>query len=248
MRRFTRFFLALAALLALATPAFAQTRLSKAEKAKLPRIAILDFKAAPDCWHGWRFGGWGNQMSTISDQLRDLFTTEIMQRGHGKIRVIERERLQDIRNELNFQQSGEVDTATVLKIGKLLGVKYVMTGKVTRFAYKESGISGGWGLGALVSKVTGSGLAGAVAGDMHLKKASFTGRLDIRLIDVETGEILGAWSGDGKLSDTSVKVAGTGTEVQYDEELVNKIFEPVVQELTPKLIRAAGVANSESDD
>ncbi|HEX9081720.1 MAG TPA: CsgG/HfaB family protein [Holophagaceae bacterium] len=248
MRFCNRLILSFAAILALATPALAQKRLTKEEKAKLPRIAILDFKAAPDCWHGWRFGGWGNQMSTISDQLRDLFTTEIMQRGHGKIRVIERERLQDIRNELNFQQSGEVDTSTVQKIGKLLGVKYVMTGKVTRFAYKEGGISGGWGLGALVGRVTGNSLAGAVAGDMHLKKASFTGRLDIRLIEVETGEVLGAWSGDGKVSDTSVKIAGTGTEVQYDEELVNKVFEPVVQEITPKLIRAAGVANSESDE
>ncbi|HEX9009293.1 MAG TPA: CsgG/HfaB family protein [Holophagaceae bacterium] len=246
--RFSKLLVVAAALFALAVPASAQKRLSKEEKAKLPRIAILDFKAAPDCWHGWRFGGWGNQMGTISNQLRDLFTTEIMEKGHGKIRVIERERLQDIRNELNFQQSGEVDTSTVQKIGKLLGVKYVMTGKVTRFAYKESGISGGWGLGALVGKVTGNGLAGAVAGDMHLKKASFTGRLDIRLIEVETGEILGAWADDGKLSDTSVKIAGTGTEVQYDEELVNKIFEPIVQRITPKLIRAAGVANAESDD
>ncbi len=248
MRFFTRLFLAAAAVLTLATPAFAQKRLTKEERAKLPRIAILDFKAAPDCWHGWRFGGWGNQMGTISNQLRDLFTTEILQRGHGKIRVVERERLQDIRDELNFQQSGEVDTSTVQKVGKLLGVKYVMTGKVTRFAYKESGISGGWGLGALVGKVTGNSMAGAVAGDMHLKKASFTGRLDIRLIEVETGEVLGAWSSEGKLSDTSVKVAGTGTEVQYDEELVNKIFEPAVQELAPKLIRATGIANAESDD
>jgi len=237
-----------ASLLVLAMPAFAQKRLSKEEKAKLPRIAILEFKAAPDAWHGWRFGGWGNQMGTISNQLRDLFTTEIMEKGHGKIRVVERERLQEIRDELNFQQSGEVDTSTVQKIGKLLGVKYVMTGKVTRFAYKESGISGGWGLGALVGKVTGNGLAGAVAGDMHLKKASFTGRLDIRLIEVETGEILGAWKDEDKLSDTSVKVAGTGTEVQYDEELVNKVFEPIVQRITPKLIRATGMANAESDE
>ena len=237
-----------ASLLVLAMPAFAQKRLSKEEKAKLPRIAILEFKAAPDAWHGWRFGGWGNQMGTISNQLRDLFTTEIMEKGHGKIRVVERERLQEIRDELNFQQSGEVDTSTVQKIGKLLGVKYVMTGKVTRFAYKEGGFSSGWGVGALVGKLTGDGMAGAVAGSVHVKKASFTGRLDIRLIEVETGEILGAWKDEDKLSDTSVKVAGTGAEVQYDEELVNKVFEPIVQRITPKLIRATGMANAESDE
>jgi curli biogenesis system outer membrane secretion channel CsgG len=246
--RLSKLLVVTASVLALAAPAFAQKRMTKEERAKLPRIAILEFKAAPDAWHGWRFGGWGNQMSTISNQLRDLFTTEIMEKGHGKIRVVERERLQEIRDELNFQQSGEVDTSTVKKVGKLLGVKYVMTGKVTRFAYKEGGFGTGWGVGALVSKVTGDSMAGAVAGSVHVKKASFTGRLDIRLIEVETGEVLGAWKDEDKVSDTSVKVAGTGAEVQYDEELVNKVFEPIVQRITPKLIRATGIAASESDD
>jgi curli biogenesis system outer membrane secretion channel CsgG len=184
-------------------------------------------------------------MGTISNQLRDLFTTEIVEKGKNKIRVIERERLQDIRGELDFQQSGEVDTATVQKIGKLLGAKYVMTGKVTRFAYKEGGFKTGWGVGALVSKVTGDGMAGAVAGSVNVRKASFTGRLDIRLIEVETGEILGAWKDEDKVADTSVKVAGTGAEVQYDEELVNKVFEPIVQRIAPKLLRATVSANED---
>jgi curli biogenesis system outer membrane secretion channel CsgG len=243
--RLFKLFVSLLAVLALGTPAFAQKKLSKEEKAKLPRIAILEFKAAPDAWHGWHHGGWGNQMSTISNQLRDLFTTEIVEKGKNKIRVVERERLNEIREELNFQQSGEVDVATVQKIGKLLGVKYVMTGKVTRFAYKEGGFSTGWGVGALVSKVTGDGMAGAVAGSVNVKKASFTGRLDIRLIEVETGEVLGAWKDEDKVDNTSVKVAGTGGDVQYDEELVNKVFEPVVARITPKLLRATVSANED---
>jgi curli biogenesis system outer membrane secretion channel CsgG len=243
--RLPKLLLSLLAVLAIAVPAFAQKRLSKEEKAKLPRIAILEFKAAPDAWHGWHHGGWGNQMGTISNQLRDLFTTEIVEKGKNKIRVVERERLNEIRGELNFQQSGEVDTATVQKIGKLLGVKYVMTGKVTRFAYKEGGFSTGWGVGALVSKVTGDGMAGAVAGSVNVKKASFTGRLDIRLIEVETGEVLGAWKDEDKVDNTSVKVAGTGGDVQYDEELVNKVFEPIVARITPKLLRATVAANED---
>ncbi len=243
--RFRTLLVSLMAVLAVSAPVFAQKKLSKEDKAKLPRIAILDFKAAPDAWHGWRFGGWGNQMGTISNQLRDMFTTEIVDKGKNKIRVIERERLQDIRAELNFQQSGEVDTATVQKIGKLLGAKYVMTGKVTRFAYKEAGFSSGWGVGALVGKVTGNGMAGAVAGSVNVKKASFTGRLDVRLIEVETGEILGAWKDEDNLNDTSVKVAGTGVEVPYDEELVNKVFEPIVERIAPKLLRATVSANED---
>jgi len=232
--------------LLLATPLAAQ-KLSKADKAKLPRVAIIEFKAAPDCWHGWHHGGWGANMSTISNQLRDLLVTELTQKGRGKFRMVERERLEDIRGELAFQQSGEVDTSTVQKVGKLLGVKYMITGKVTRFAYKEGGFKTGWGVGALVDKVTGSGLAGAVAGSVNVKKASFTGRLDLRMIEVETGEILGTWKDEDKVADMSVKVAGTGAEVEYDEELVNKVFEPIIQRLAPKMVRIITQEGADED-
>ena len=232
--------------LLLATPLAAQ-KLSKADKAKLPRVAIIEFKAAPDCWHGWHHGGWGANMSTISNQLRDLLVTELTQKGRGKFRMVERERLEDIRGELAFQQSGEVDTSTVQKVGKLLGVKYMITGKVTRFAYQEGGFKTGWGVGALVDKVTGSGLAGAVAGSVNVKKASFTGRLDLRMIEVETGEILGTWKDEDKVADMSVKVAGTGAEVEYDEELVNKVFEPIIQRLAPKMVRIITQEGAEED-
>lgn len=234
--RLGRIIVALMAGVLTAAPLSAQ-KLSKEEKAKLPRVAIIEFKAAPDCWHGWRHGGWGNSMGTISNQLRDMLVTELTQKGRGKFRMVERERLEDIRGELAFQQSGEVDTNTVQKVGKLLGVKYMVTGKVTRFAYKEAGFKTGWGVGALVGKLTGDGMAGAVAGSVNVKKASFTGRLDLRLIEVETGEILGTWKDEDKVNDTSVKVAGTGAEVEYDEELVNKVFEPIIQRVAPKMVR-----------
>jgi curli biogenesis system outer membrane secretion channel CsgG len=243
--RFRSLLLTMAALFSLAMPAFAQKKMTKEEKSKLPRMAIIDFRPAPGAWYGWRHGGWGNQEARISDVLRDLFTTEIGDKGQGKVRLVERERLNEIRGELNFQQSGEVDVNTIQKIGKLLGVKYILTGKVTRFAYKEGGFGTGWGVGALVGKVTGDSTAGAVAGSVNVKKASFTGRLDCRLIEVETGEILGTWKEEGKTSDVGVKVAGTGAEIDYDEELVNKIFEPIVEKIAPKVIRATGAANSE---
>jgi curli biogenesis system outer membrane secretion channel CsgG len=135
-------------------------------------------------------------------------------------------------------------------VGKLLGVKYMITGKVTRFACKESTIKGGWLAGALVGKLTHSGIASGAAGDTQIGKASFTGRLDVRLIEVETGEILVAQKEDGTVADHSVMVGGTGSEIDYDEELVNKVFEPIVEKMAPKLI--SGItkehADSESDE
>ena len=232
------FLITCATALALVLPALAQTKSSPkaVAKAGLPRVAVLKFPTAPGSWSGWRHGGWGNQEARIADVLQDLFVTELISRGKGKLRMIERERMNEIRGELNFQQSGEVDTATVQKVGKLLGVQYMITGKVTRFAYKESNIKGGWLAGALVGKLTGNSIASGAAGDTKIGKASFTGRLDVRLIEVETGEILVAQKDEGKLSDTSVMVGGTGSEIEYDEELVNKVFEPIVEKMAPKII------------
>ena len=31
-------------------------------------------------------------------------------------------------------------------------------------------------------------------------------------------------------------VGGTGSEVEYDQELVNKVFEPIVERMAPKLV------------
>lgn len=230
--RIKNILLAAAVLFSLAPGLQAQT-----EKSKRPRVAVLEFKAPKESWSGW--GWYWNQESQarMSSVLLDLFVTELSEVGSGKIRLIERERLNEIRQEQAFGQSGEVDTATAVKLGKLLGVKYMVTGKITRFANQKSGVSTGWGAGALVGKLTGSGMAGAVAGSVDIKKTAFDGRLDARVIDVETGEIVGTAWAEHKESNVGVKVAGTGNEFQYDQTLVNKVFEPCVKEMAPKLVQ-----------
>ena len=246
----------LAAVLALAlvTPALAaekgekgekKSKLTKAEKAKLPRLAILDFPAAPNAWS---CGGWGNHEAQISDALREMFTTEIMERAHGKMRLVERARMKDVKGELDFQQSGDVDGATAQKVGKLLGAKYMLTGKITRFACKVGGMSTGWGVGALVGKITKNDLAGSVAGSVEVKKVKFTGRLDIRLIEVETGEILVTFKDENETGDTSAKVAGGGSTVQYDDELASKVFEPMVQKMASRVVKKTVAAAEEEDE
>ncbi len=227
--------IAVALALCLASTAEAkEKKLSKEEKAKLPRVAILDFPAAPNAAE---CGGWGGHERQMSDVLRDLFTTEISERSHNKLRLVERARMADIKGELAFQQSGDVDANTAQKVGKLLGAKYMLTGKITRFACKLVGMSTGWGVGAIVGKVTKNSLAGAIAGDANLKKASFSGRLDARLIEVETGEILVAFKDDSSSSDLSVEVAGGGKEVKYDDELFGKVFEPLVKKMSAKVVK-----------
>jgi curli biogenesis system outer membrane secretion channel CsgG len=234
-----------ALILLLAMPGLPSAEPAKEGKAKLPRIAILDFPMAHD---GWACHGWAGSGGRMSDVLRELFTTEISEKSRGKLRLVERARLAEVRGELKLQQSGEVDPGTIQQAGKLLGARYVLTGKITRFACKISDTRTGWGVGALVGKVTGSGLAGAVAGSVDVKRVNFSGRLDARLIEVETGEILVTFKDENETGDTSAKVAGGGSSVEYDDELSSKVFEPMVQKMAAKVVKRTVQAAAEDDD
>ena len=240
--------------LLLSTPVLASAakpKESKEEKLKKPRLAILDF---PPAAGGWSCAGWNQSEHRMSNVLRDLFTTEIAEKAKGKVRIVERERLSDLQKELSFEQSGEVDGATAQRIGKLLGVRYMLSGKITRFACKKTEASTGWGVGSLVGKLTGSGTAGAVAGSVQTAKMKFSGRIDVRLIDTQSGEILATAKDEEETADSSVKIAGGGSTVDYDEELVNKVYEPIVQRMAPKLVKkitaahAENLADDEDDD
>jgi curli biogenesis system outer membrane secretion channel CsgG len=234
------------ALVLLLLPGFAAAGEKKEGKAKKPRLAVLDFPGTHGAYSSC--SGWGNSAAQMSDALRDLFTTEIMEKAHGKLRIVERAKLQEIRSELAFQQSDEVDPASVQKAGKLLGAKYVLTGKITRFACKVSETSTGWGIGALVGAATKSSLAGSVAGSVDVKQVSFSGRLDARLIEVETGEILVTFKDENETGNTSAKVAGGGGGVQYDDELASKVFEPLVQKMSAKIVKKVVVLSEDEDD
>jgi len=236
---------AIALLLLALAPGLAGAETSKESKSKKPRLAILDFPSGPNTY---ACAGWSNSAARMSDVLRDLFTTEIMDKAHGRIRLVERARLNEVRGELQLQQSAEVDPATAQKAGKLLGARYVLTGKITRFACKVNEASTGWGLGALVGKATGNSLAGSVAGSVEVKRVNFSGRLDARLVEVETGEILVAFKDENETGDTSAKVAGGGTSVQYDDELANKVFEPLVEKMSARVIKKTVQASEEDED
>lgn len=245
--RLLRIVTAAALALALATSADAaeKKKLTKAEKAKLPRLAVLDFPAATDAF---ACNGWHAHQPRLNGVLQDLFTTEIVERSHNKLRMVERARLKDIKGELAMQQSGDVDAATAQKIGKLLGAKYMLVGKITRFACNAGNIKSGWGVGRLVGKVTKSDLAGDVAGSVEMRKVSFSGRLDARLIEVETAEILAAFKDDSSTGDLSAKIAGGGKEVEYDEELANKVFEPIVQKMSAKIVKRTVQVDEEAQE
>ena len=114
--------LALAAL-AVATPARAQS--------SRPTVAILDLDYAA-IQHWWE-GNWD-----IGKGVADLIVDGLVE--DGSFRVIERKRLDAILAEQNFSSSDRADpsAASVAKIGKALGVKYLLVGSITKFGTEKS--------------------------------------------------------------------------------------------------------------
>ena len=122
MKRTVSLALCAALVLVVASVAFA------ADKSTKPRLAVLEFKnKADNQW--WYSGG--------AEAAQDVFVTELVK--SGKYRVVEREQLAALMEEKNLTLSGDVDPATAVRVGKLLGVNYLLTGAVTEYGNTDVG-------------------------------------------------------------------------------------------------------------
>ena len=92
--------------------------------------------------------------------------------------------LEQLMNE-NVTTVGIIDQESAKKIGRIMNVRYIIYGNVTELGNdtNENGISG-------------------VGFDLHNVKAKVT----LRMLDVQTGDILIAVSGEGKSESSNVKV------------------------------------------
>ncbi|HYO15997.1 MAG TPA: CsgG/HfaB family protein [Thermoanaerobaculia bacterium] len=194
-----------AALLLAVVAAPAVTSAASSEK---PRIAVIEFKnKADNQW--WYQGG--------AEAAQDVFVTELVK--SGKFRVVEREQLQALMAEKNLTLSGDVDPSSAVRIGKLLGVNYLLTGAVTEYGVTEKG-----GHAPGIRR-----LPGVSAG-----KKTFVAAMNARLIDTSTGEIVWADEARGEEASVKVFVGGFGGGVD-DDRMFDKVLKPVIQQLTASL-------------
>lgn len=200
--------LALCAALALVAGAPITPAARAAAKSTKPRIAVLEFKSKAD--NQWWY-------SHGASAAQDVFVTELVK--SGKFRVIEREQLQALMQEKGLSLSGDVDPSSAIRIGKLLGVNYLLTGSVTEYGVTDKGAHGS-GLGRI---------PGFSAG-----KREFVAALNARLIDASTGEI--AWADEARETESSVKVdvGGFGGGVD-DQRMFDKVMKPCIQKLVASL-------------
>ena len=163
-----------------------------AQQASRPTVALLDFDYGT-ITHWWS----GND--DIGKGIGDMIVDGLVE--DGSYRVIERKRLDAILAEQNFNASDRVDPgAKVAKIGKALGVKYLITGSITKFGTEDS--KKGVGGGAFGSKF-GMGGIGKSEGKANVA-------ITARIIDTSTGEIMASAKGEGTSKRSGLMLGGAG--------------------------------------
>jgi curli biogenesis system outer membrane secretion channel CsgG len=204
-----------------------------------PRIAVLDFNYAAVMTTSQAVFGTNVDIGKgISDILIDRLVND------GTYRVIERNQIDKILNEQNFSNSNRADASTAAKIGRVLGVDAVIVGYITQFgrddeSHSLGGVGGNWG--------------GGVLGHVGTHSAKAEVAITARLIDTNTGEILGSATGKGesKRSGANLLAGGAGSggygggeagmsSSNFAETIIGEATSDAVTQLAQGLIADSG--------
>ena len=204
-------------------------------QSKRPTVALLDFDYGTV--QQWWSGNWD-----IGKGISDLLVDELV--NDGSFRVIERKRLDAILAEQNFSNSERADpsAATVAKLGKVLGVKYLIVGSITKFGLeqKKQGIGGG-----------GFGHGGFGLGNIGREKGKANVAITARMVDVTSAEIMASAKGEGVSSRSGLLLGGGAgggggagfggiemTSSDYQDTILGEATETAVKQVAEKLVAA----------
>jgi curli biogenesis system outer membrane secretion channel CsgG/TolA-binding protein len=142
------------------------------------RVGVMEFVS--------KAAGVSNQEA---DAIRDVFTRYLA--NSKTVAVIERERLlSSVGSEINIGVSGLIDADTAIQIGRMVGCQYMLFGSVTELSEKAS---------AGVIPIGGFGIS--------VGSREATAVIDMRVVDVTTGETVLSLSENGSSSDSAAGIA-----------------------------------------
>ncbi len=137
-----------------------------------PRVAVLPFKTGA----GFDY--------PLGEGLAQLLRKRIMETG--KVQVVDREDLHNMKGELQLANDGYFDPSTFPEKGGFQGADYLIVGRVLDFGHYSRDTT----LGALSSMVQVQGL-------QHKKTTAYV-RLGIEVIDLATGRLALSEEAEGK--------------------------------------------------
>jgi curli biogenesis system outer membrane secretion channel CsgG len=157
-----------------------------------PTVALLDLE----------FGTvqrWWDDNYDIGKGIADLIVDAMLE--DGSFRIFERKKLASVLGEQDLSNSNRADpdAKMVAKLGKVAGVKYLVTGSITKFGTEDSkkGVGGG-----------GFGAGKFGLGGVGMSKGKATVAITVRVIDTSTSEIMLSAKGEGVSKRSGLMLGG----------------------------------------
>src|SRR5438309_1468809 len=202
LRLLRHFAVSVALLLALPFPSLAQGKI---------RVAIWEFENHAE--HHWWF------YNDLGPAARNQIDTEFSENNvlSSKFSVIERDKLNLVLKEQGLGNAGALDPATAAKVGKILGIRYIILGGIDKFNIDNT--KGGIG-------------TFGVGGNMVQSNAT----INLRFVDTTTAERIISISADGNVKKGGGFLKGTSlsrdSEWGIASETIQKTAKAVVAKLT----------------
>lgn len=168
------------------------------------------------------FGGTG--YVNIPIWLRDRLASGIPQMIAGRllhepgVRVLERERINDIMQEHRLQSSQSIDESTAIRLGRLAGADVLVMGTLS-----EIGIESGGGVGV---------------GRFQLNTVTAKVRLSGSMVAVETGELVAAIESQGQSTGSGISIRNI-QGLSYDgkdfqDSIIGKALDEAIDDFVAK--------------
>lgn len=177
-----------------------------------PRVAVMDFD------NRTQHGGW-----RIGRGAADILTTHLVK--ETDFEIFERDRLATVMAEQNLGESGRIDPATAARIGKLIGVQYIITGAVTEYGQSSGGGGGG---------------------GVRVGKKGYHTAVDVRIVNATTGRIIFAETGEGRKTSLNVRIFGFGGGEKWNEKHATASMRNAIKDVVTKLAKADFTAGGKS--
>lgn len=186
-----------------------------------PTIAVINFSSEGLNW--WWTAGvdpGAALAELLTDQLVNLDTMNVVDRSH----------IDSIMQEKNLKLSGDISPSTGMQLGRLLGAKYLIVGRIVQFDHTATN-SGGLGgfTGPVLSNV------GVKGEKVHLQVAS-------RIIEVSTGRIIASIPEEQTHSSTSFSVSsfapyvgGNYSSENFVNSTMGKIINDAAKDMAGKI-------------
>lgn len=151
----------------------------------------------------------------VESGLGDALISELVK--SRQFRLIERERIETLLREIQLQQSGLTDSAKEIQVGTQLGAQALVSGSVTSVSVRDE-----WRSVKFAEKTT--------------RFADI--EAEVRMTDIETGEILASGRAVGKSSSAEKHAFGGKIgELASKDSVVHKTVQELAQKLGRELVK-----------